>query len=84
MTTATDIINPEGLPDETLTHLAEMAGTIYGDIMQSDKYEEMLEDIILRFEDVDPLDTRAFLQIQMKYARQLRRTLILVLMHENQ
>lgn len=85
MTTAIQSLNPDGLPDEMLIRLSELAGTILADILSSDKYEEILDEICTEFDPRPPdqwEDERSYLSLQMKASRQLRRHLILVLMDE--
>jgi hypothetical protein len=86
MTTAIKSLNPEELPTEVLIQLSDLAETIWQDVLSSDKYEDILDDIC---EQHAPLiyiwrNAPQLAKFRMRMARQLRRHLILVLLDETQ
>lgn len=78
----TNPLNPDDLPENILEMCTELASTIMLDIMESDKYEDILDDIVHSVPDVPDIveAPTEFYNVEAKIARQIWRTLALILL----
>lgn len=81
MTTIPAAINPEDLPLEVLVRLSEFAGTILNDILESDKYEDILDDLMAEFSDRDIITSpNEYYEEEGRFARATWRILAMLLL----